>query len=176
MSTKMINDRMCVRCTTLSPTPFLKTWFHKLAEKGLIRYVDKIVDLGCGNGRNMKYLVDKGYEVTGVDMVGEGSIVKAILGHDKLPFEDKSVDVVLLNYVLMFLGKEERAQLIGEINRIAADECVFFVEMYAAKDGHAKTDEACEHFLSEMQDLLGENWWVYRKSKLRRIFWLNGKS
>lgn len=171
MSRKRVGDRLSVRCTKLSPTPFLKKWLERLVYRGLVRGLDNVLDLGCGNGRNLRYLQDKGYKVTGIDMVGDIGM-KVMLGHEKLPFKAETFEVILLNYVLMFLDKAERCQLYHEIDLVAKNNCVLFVEMYPAKDGHATTEEACEWMLGEMQNLLGKQWGVYQKSKLRRILWL----
>ena len=171
MSRKLVGDRYSVRYSNPNPSPFLKTWLDKLEKRGLVGFLDKVLDLGCGGGRNINYMRAKGYPAFAVDMVGDVGI-KCLLGHEALPFSPATFRIILLNYVLMFLDKAERAQLIQQIGVVAGAGCKLFVEMYPAKEGYAKTEEACEQLLDEMQGLLGSSWQVYQKSKLRRIFWL----
>lgn len=56
------------------PIPF----FVDLPDENLMKYVDediilsgKVMDIGCGNGRNTRYLCEKGFEVEGLDYSSE---------------------------------------------------------------------------------------------------------
>ena len=76
----------------------------------------KILDIGCGSGRNMKWLESVGATVTGVDLSPE--LVKATrkLGLDvvegdatKLPFKDNTFDVVYSLGVVEHFEETEKA-------------------------------------------------------------------
>lgn len=72
-----------------------------------------------------------GYDVTPVDMV-DGYGVEMTLGVDSLP--DGPYDVILANYVLMFLNAPELTQVLNEVERVCKVGTVFVVEMYPAKE------------------------------------------
>ena len=78
----------------------------------------RVVDAGCGGGRNLVYLLREGYEVFGVDAsVGAVEYVRAmarelaprspaknfqVAAVESMPFPDSFADVVLCNSVLHF--------------------------------------------------------------------------
>lgn len=154
MTRKYLNDRWCVRCGRDMPTPYLVANLKHLPEFG------RVLDIGCGNGRNSQYLKSLGYEVDSIDMAGDFGI-KTILGHDDLP--NNKYDVILANYVLMFLNSEERAKVMNDILDRAAKNCVLMIEMYAAKDAHPFD------FNEIMSFFLKNGWMKVRKSKERCI-------
>jgi SAM-dependent methyltransferase len=161
MSRKYLNDRYCVRCGRTSPTPYLTKHINLFGDAEKV-----VLDLGCGNGRNTNFLRKKGFQVIPVDMVNDfGSVHR--LGVDRLPARDSSVDIILANYVFMFLNKKERRQLIGEIKRVAASGCIIMVELYAAKDSETPTKEASIKLQRELFDVLG--WKKLRYSQERFI-------
>jgi SAM-dependent methyltransferase len=125
-----------VRCGRSTPCPYLKKNIQLLGDSNKV-----VMDLGCGNGRNTKYLRLLGFNVIPVDMVDDfGSACN--LGLDPLPAKDASVDIILANYMFMFLSQKERKQLIQEIKRISKIDCLIMVELYAAKDSETPTKES----------------------------------
>jgi len=130
MSRKYLNERWCVRCGKMDPTPFLKEMYTKHMKVRVDPSL-KVLDIGCGNGRNSKYFY--GADVKPIDMATDYGD-KCILGKDKLPGEE--YDVILANYVLMFLNEKERKQVIKEIDRHSCEGTRLVLEMYAAKDAH----------------------------------------
>lgn len=140
MSRRKIDGKCSVRCGKSSPTPYLVKHYDQLVE-GIV-FGAPIVDMGCGNGRNSKYLIKKGFRcILPFDMVGDYGWPLA-LGKEKFPVKDGSVRIILSNYVLMFLNAEERAQVVDEIDRMAAPGCRLMVELYPAKD--SKFPDAAE--------------------------------
>lgn len=86
--------------------------------KGRFEKGDKIIDVGCGKGRNLVFFLQQGYNVYGIDK-NEESINELkqmskrlapklptdhfLVGNiEQLPFEEKSFDWVLCNAVLHF--------------------------------------------------------------------------
>ncbi len=83
----------------------------------------KVLDAGCGYGRNLVYLLRQGCELFGVDANAEGvEHVRALAGElapglpaenfqvaaiEKMPFADGFVDAVICNSVLHF-ARDER--------------------------------------------------------------------
>ncbi len=78
--------------------------------RGAIRPGLRVLDAGCGGGRNLVYLLQEGYDVTAVDVdprairkvqaLGVTNAHVADLGD--LPYETGAFDVVLCNAVLHF--------------------------------------------------------------------------
>lgn len=75
MSKKYLNDRWCVRCGRTTATPYLRKNSKLFPGKG------NVLDIGCGNGRNSKYMLDSGYNVDSIDMVADFGI-KCELGKE----------------------------------------------------------------------------------------------
>jgi ubiquinone/menaquinone biosynthesis C-methylase UbiE len=94
---------------------------------------DVVLDAGCGYGRLSKLMQDKVSKVIGIDInsenisyarqhVGakfEGHVVDMSLG--LLPFNDKSVDKVVVDNVLMFLNEQNQVAFFKEVKRILKD-------------------------------------------------------
>ena len=138
MSRKYMNERWCVRCGKNIPTPFLVKCVKKMENiKGKI-----VVDIGCGNGRNSEYMKNLGAEVHSFDMCNDYGL-KLNLGRDIFPNEMNEVDIILANYVLMFLDTDELANVINEINRIINRQNGMIVwELYPAKDSYYPDEQS----------------------------------
>ncbi|KYC52793.1 MAG: tellurite resistance protein TehB [Candidatus Methanofastidiosum methylothiophilum] len=153
MSRSYMNDRWCVRCGRNTPNPYiLKN--EKILESVCNFKNHVIADIGCGNGRNTKYLIEKGFNVYPVDMVDDYGL-RCHIGKDNLPFENNSVNAFLLNYVLMFLSESERKQLYGEIDRCSNNSaCISIVELYPAKDSYTPNKESLNTLQEEICNVL----------------------
>jgi SAM-dependent methyltransferase len=91
--------------------------------KGRYDNCKKVLDVGCGNGRNLFYFLRNGYEVFGVDpnpqaieMVKELSAVLApdnsvenfvVCAAENLPYSDATFDLIICSAILHF-AKDER--------------------------------------------------------------------
>lgn len=86
----------------------------------------KALDLGVGNGRNALYLLDKGFEVTGVDMSEEGIkfLKQKLSGNEKIKLivedvtkfqTDEKFDIVCAIGLLHFLEVEDIEKLIQKM-------------------------------------------------------------
>ena len=83
---------------------------------------------------------DQGFNVIPLDMCNDFG-ENIILGRDPFPVADNSVDIILSNYVMMFLSTEERDQVIGEMQRVSKSGCMIVLELYPAKDSYIVNDE-----------------------------------
>ena len=147
MSRELLNDKYCVRCGKTSATPYLQKYTYLFTEKEGWQG-QKIVDIGCGNGRNSEHMKAVGFtDVNPLDMKPDYGVAMT-LREDKMPIADGSADIILANYVLMFLNHREFNQVIDEIKRIAAPGAYLMYELYAAKDSHCPT----KHELIQCRD------------------------
>jgi len=169
MSRKYLNDKYCVRCSKKTATPYLRDNMELLCPKacGNLRKQLQVVDIGCGNGRNSEFMKQNGYEkILSLDMVNDYG-KDMVVGRDKIPLRDHSTDIILCNYLMMFLNKTERKQLIREIKRIAKSSCRIMVELYPAKDSETTTKQEMLNLQKEIFDALG--WTKIRYSQGRFI-------
>jgi len=154
MSRKYLNDRWCVRCGRKTPTPYLKKNQKHLPPAG------SVLDIGCGNGRNSVFMKNLGYKVDGIDMAGDFGI-KSILGVEDLP--KGPYDIILANYVLMFLNQKERYKVFRDILRCSKEGTMLFIEMYPALDGYKYDLNKIVKYFTRRK------WEVFRQSKERAI-------
>ena len=93
-------------------------------QKGTFKKGMKILDLGCGNGRNLIYFMRAGYDVYGVDnsttFIKNSKFLTKQLNPstpednfrveslDKLSFEDASFDAIISSAVLHFAENDEQ--------------------------------------------------------------------
>ena len=152
MSRAYLNGRWCVRCGRTEATPYLRAHWRKL--QVCDDPDDEVVlDLGCGNMRNTRFMRERGFRVVPVDMCAEGA-EKCVLGVDALPVPDRSVTIILANYVFMFLNRRELRFLLDEILRVAAPHCRIMVELYPAKDSNAPDADAVKALKNTLLDCL----------------------
>lgn len=106
----------------------------------------RILDAGCGAGRNLVYLMRSGYEVYGVDidpaavehvrrlsakLTGDPCpdrfVVAAV---EQMPFPDAFADAVLCSAVLHFAGGEDHfRRMVHEMNRVLRPGGLFFCRL-----------------------------------------------
>ena len=152
MSRKYVNDKWCVRCGRTTMTPFLRTSMPKIV-KAIGRTSDvTVIDIGCGNCRNINNMNEfvKGRFV-GYDMVADAQthveLVKIKLGVDFIQEPWGSVDIVLADFIFMFLSEAELNNVIDSIKYIIKDSGVIVIELYPAKDSRVKTEAEITPFM-----------------------------
>lgn len=105
------------------------------------RNAKKILDLGCGSGRNLVYLAKNSFAVYGVDISPEGiRIAKNWLKEEglkanfkisdiykKLPYPDNFFDALISIQTLHHAKIEEIRKLIKEIERILKSKSLIFI-------------------------------------------------
>lgn len=131
---------MIARHYSPEPTPYLKKNWLKLLSSPSPKGA-KVVDLGSGTGRNSRFLALQGLNCTTIDADPRVSASHHIhLGREPLPFKDRFADVILANYIFMFLdrgnnrGKDELFQVCNEINRVAKQAARMMIELYVVKN------------------------------------------
>jgi ubiquinone/menaquinone biosynthesis C-methylase UbiE len=145
MSRKYMNEKWCVRCGRKTPTPFLVKCAGKIGDV----HGKNVLDIGCGNGRNSVYMQTLGANVYAFDMNDDFG-TKIVLGHDKIPRPDACMDIIMANYVLMFLDKKEQNQVFHEVRRLLKPDGYFIWELYPAKDSNYPTQDEMDRLISKI--------------------------
>ncbi len=120
----------------------------------------RVLELGCGSGRDAAALVSRGFEVTAMDGSAEmlreavrrhpelaGGTVEHVLPGE-LPFETASFDAVLSMAVIMHLHESELPTLFHTVHRVLRPGGLFAYSVNterAGRDEHG-TDERGRHF------------------------------
>jgi len=106
----------------------------------------RVLDAGCGTGRNLVYLLQSGFEVFGVDESSEAlaqtrRLANELAPHlpldnfraeavEKMSYSDAGFDVVLSSAVLHFARDEGQWQsMVGEMWRVLKPGGVFFARL-----------------------------------------------
>lgn len=108
--------------------------------KGRFRPGARILDAGCGYGRNLRYFLANGYDVSGVDASAQAiEHLKSSAPSpenfrredvENLSFADKSFDAVLSNAVLHFARDEAHFdRMLLEMWRVLKDGGLFFARL-----------------------------------------------
>ena len=115
------------------PTPFKIEEFEKFVSKEM-----NILDVGCGYGRTLDELHNRGFEnLNGIDysqgMINRGLRERPYLNliktdGDRIPFPDNEFDAVLLVAVLTSNTKdEEQENIISEISRVLKNGGILYL-------------------------------------------------
>jgi SAM-dependent methyltransferase len=114
--------------------------------KGRLRPGMRVLDAGCGGGRNLVYLLRSGYDVCGVDQSGEAvahvrALASALAPHlpadnfraervETMSFADDSFDFVISSAVLHFASDEEQwREMVREMWRVLRRGGIFFARL-----------------------------------------------
>jgi len=90
-----------------APSPWLQRWAHLLRPGG------RVLDLACGRGRHLRWLVGRGFDVTGIDRdaaalaasqdladAGQAELIEADVENGAWPCPGRQFDaVVVANYL-----------------------------------------------------------------------------
>lgn len=137
--------------------------------KGTYCLNDKILDAGCGSGRNLKWFYNNTFNLHGIDQDSDRLIEarrlfpniehKLILGKlDKLPYDDNTFNHIICNAVLHFARDKNHFMAMGsELIRTAKPNGSIFVRMASnigidsmvneLSNGIYKLPEGSERFL-----------------------------
>ncbi len=119
---------------TLGVEALLKDYYGDLSDAPPpfdVKKGDKILDLGCGWGRVLKPVLDRGAKAVGLDisekmlhaakrhLKAKGHKAVLILGDaTRLPFADNSFDMIYSLLVLQHLSKKNGMEVLKEIRRV----------------------------------------------------------
>jgi 2-polyprenyl-3-methyl-5-hydroxy-6-metoxy-1,4-benzoquinol methylase len=114
--------------------PYIASIIEILAKKNGIK---SILDVGCGSGRLVKYLTEKGFTVFGIDpapvavkaaqkLCGKSKIKLA--SAEKMPFQRNTIDLITCISVIEHLHKKQTEKFLNECRRVLKpDGFIFFI-------------------------------------------------
>jgi len=120
--------------------------------KGAVRNVtgfpfakgDKVLDIGCGNGKTSSALAEEGYSVIGIDISDVAiETCKKIYGSkmrfvcasaDSIPLDDDEVDGIAMVHVLEHLTDDEILNTLKEVRRVIRTGGKIFVRVFHYDD------------------------------------------
>ena len=125
----------------------------------------KVLDVGCGTGKLIRFLNENGFEANGCDNAGEalkiarqlnkkGNVVKA--SATKLPFKNCSFDLVASISLVEHLTKSEAKKFISEVKRILTPGGFVFL--------------ITPNFSSPARYLFGKKWFGYSDPTHKNFF------
>lgn len=132
----------------------------------------RVLDAGCGAGRNLPYFLAHGFEIYAIDAdpravaaaqalargAGEAAAGRIVTGElDTLPWPDGSMDAVVCSAVLHFArDRSHFADMVGEMWRVLAPGGLFFARLassigieplLAAPTGRVRLPDGSERFV-----------------------------
>lgn len=123
--------------------PPVKTYIDYLKDRNLL----KILDLGCGTGRNTMYLLENGFQVTATDISEQGlkltqkkaksrSFELETACHDmrQIPFKDNTFDALLCSWVCGHGNHQDMIEHANEMLRVVKPGGSLFVDYPSTAD------------------------------------------
>ena len=111
------------------------------------RKVDRVLDLGCGNGRHAIYFASQGFKASGVD-ISEQAIAWAndwaarerlevdfrVSDIASLPYDTATFDVVVSHGVLDHVTAEVAQKAVQEVHRVLKPGGLFYCDLRSTED------------------------------------------
>lgn len=104
----------------------------------------EILDLGCGNGADTLYLIEKGFNVLSCDFSTEAlnniknSISKSKTMYldmiDNFPFKDESFSIIIADLSLHYFDNEITIHIMNEIKRVLKNDGVLLARVASVND------------------------------------------
>ncbi|MBL7100960.1 MAG: class I SAM-dependent methyltransferase [Nanoarchaeota archaeon] len=159
----MIRDKLKIAVKTYNKIAkiYSKFTFHKVYQYPLNKFISmipkkaKVLDAGCGSGRDAQYFKEYGFEVTAIDaaekMVEEAKKnVKGVkfkkMDMMKTDFKDKTFEGVWAAASLLNNEKKNIPKILAELKRILNDEGVLYISV---KEGGGEEIRKVEKYNNE---------------------------
>ena len=168
-------------------SPAIQNGLTKLTAFFKRKEVQKILDLGCGSGRDLIYLAELGFELYGLDFSEEGiraastriqeknlpMNLKVSSIYEKLPYEDQVFDAIIGIRTLHHGTIENIRALIQEIERILKPHGLIYITVrkrIAEKKRLASQEIAPRTYIPLEGKEKGVIHYLFNKSILKKEF------
>ncbi len=150
-----------------------KLWLDLLISK--LHRGDKVLDLGCGNGRAVKYFVDKGFQGIGIDIsdkmleLARKHVPKGKFYHQEfteINFKLDSIDAIISFFALNHIPKTELKKTMRKCRKVLKKEGFLLLGMVKGK-----SEGFFNGFYGKKLQLYGA---AYTKNEIIQILKLNG--
>ena len=121
------------------------------------RKIERVLDLGCGNGRHAIYFASQGLQAAGVDVSQQAidwandwskreglQVDFRVSDIVALPFEDNTFDAVVSHGVLDHVRPATARQAAAEVHRVLKPEGLFYCDLRSADDSEYGVGEEVE--------------------------------
>ena len=137
----------------------------------------RILDAGCGGGRNLPFLIEHGFDICAIDrdpaavgtvagmLSGRGDVRQGSL--DALPWDTATMDAVICSAVLHFADDESHfSRMVQEMWRVLAPRGLFFARLASsigmetllpAASGRMRLPDGSDRFVVSERMLLDLN-------------------
>ena len=135
-------------------TPVYDLWLDDY-KKDLDKFkTSKFLDLGCGNGADTLYLLERGYKVLSVDYSKEavnninlnikGGEGKVLDMNEKFSFEDNSFNIIVADICLHYFNEKKTIHIMNEIKRILNKNGLLIARVSSINDKNYGADSGHE--------------------------------
>lgn len=146
--------------------------------------VKKILDIGCGPGRNAIYLAKQGYILTAIDYskfsleilqkkAGNLPIKVMLESVQNLPFEDNSFDAIICRHVLSYINQNNIDKVMKEMHRVTKKNGIVYIKVLSSQHVLSnKTSDTLPEGFSQVHWLIQHNHIpkFFDEDELRKIF------
>ena len=128
----------------------------------------RVLDAGCGIGRDVEYLMEDGFDVIGIDasrnMVAEAkkNVPKGkfkIMDFRKMSFKDNSFDGIWAMHSLDHISKKEIVKVLKELARVLEKGGVLYLAVY---EGMGELEVKKAEYMDEAR-----HFYLYREKEMR---------
>lgn len=135
---KVFNWRDFYKHTAGSPP-----WPRLVRAVSLVRQKEYALDLGCGAGRDTRYLLEQGFDVTAVDSDANAMAILATFPHQErlyavqssfADFTFGSYDLINAHFALPFAGKRQFSEVFERVKQALRPAGIFAGQFFGVRD------------------------------------------
>ena len=117
-------------------------WPRMIRAVSFVTRRERALDLGCGAGRDTRYLLEQGFQVTAVDADANAMAILATFPQERLlavqssfvDFVFESYDLINAHYSLPFLAREQFYIVFGKVHEALNPEGIFVGQFFGIHD------------------------------------------
>ncbi len=117
-------------------------WPRMIRAASFVTHREGALDLGCGAGRDTRYLLDQGFRVTAVDADANAMAILATFPQERLravqssfgDFAFESYDLINAHFCLPFLAREQFYAVFGKVREALNPDGIFVGQFFGIHD------------------------------------------